>query len=437
MSDTQRRLVFAIFLYTCIEGLVVNFFYPNPLAYLPKDVMIAFLYASQFLNGAGGNGAAQRVLIAYVVFFFVHLLFLAIPTPITGVGIAVAFKQRLFYIPLLLAGYHYVRGDMDVARLLRLMAWSSIPVSLFGIFLFFAGPHALAQMGAGYSHAFFSTAGETGGTFYRVPGTFNSPGQYGTYLFSVGVMLVGFLLVKDLAPKDRRMLLIALGCVVPAMLVSGSRAPMLVFLLLGGLTALLSRDLSRAGVVAAIGYVILVGSLNYLGTSVTERFASINSAENVSRATGTLFGQLWITQVVNHPLGEGLGLATNGARHFGPRGSVRLVESYLGIVGTEMGLLGVMAFLLIGWMILSVLIPARGWMRRAPSRPIWTAGFLLVVSNVLLTTNATALDSIPMNLYFWFFVGMLIRMAELERARLTWQASGGPMPSPGDAQTAA
>lgn len=425
MSDSQRRLVFAIFLYTCIEGLVVNFFYPNPIAYLPKDALIAMLYASLFLSGMGPAGSVARISGPFVIFAGVTFLFLAMPTPVSPIGLSVALKQRLFYIPLAIAGYHYVRGDYDVARLLRLIAWSSIPVSLFGMYLFFGGPYTLKDMGADYSYTFYSTMGASGQFFYRVPGTFNSPGQFGAYLLMVCVLLVGFLLVSDLSRKDRHLVLVALGCALPAMLASGSRTPMLLFLLLGGFTAMMSRELSRVGVIAGVVYVLLVGSLNYLGAGVADRFASIVSEENVVRAQSTLFGQLWITQMVTEPLGTGLATATVGARHFSPPGTVHLVESYLGILATETGIVGVTAFLGLLAAIVGRLWPARRWMRLAAARPIWNAGFLMVMATSLLTTNGTALDAIPSNLYFWFLVGMLLKMADLERDRLTALGTGG------------
>jgi hypothetical protein len=424
MNEGQRRGVIAIFLYTCVEGLVVNFLHPNPLAYLPKDVMIALLYASMILNPPAGGGSIGRINAAFAFFVAVCVLYVAFPTPVTPMGISVALKQRLLYIPLIFVGYHYIRGDADLARLLRTIAWSSIPVSLFGIYLFFGGPFALRDMGADYSHTFFSTMGASGTFFYRVPGTFNSPGQFGAYLSTVGTLLVGFMLVKDLGPKDRRMILLAMACLLPAMLVTGSRAPLIVFLLLAGLTAMTSRKLSRAGIAAAVLYVLVVISLNFLGSGVADRLSSIVSAENVARAQGTLLGQLWIPQLFNAPLGEGLGVATVGARHFSPVG-VRLVESYLGLITTEMGFPGLAAFLLLVGTIIVLLIGARRWMVNAPARPIWNAGFLFVLVMSALTSNGTGLDAIPLNLYYWFFIGVLLRLADLERQRLVW-AAGGP-----------
>lgn len=430
MTETQRRLVYAAFLYTCIEGLVVNILYPNPIAYLPKDALIGVLYLTMLSSGMTASGSASRFTGPAVVFTVVCLLFVVMPTPVTPLGISVAIKQRIFYLPLLFVGYHYLRGDADLARLLRVIGWSSIPVSLFGIYLYFGGPMALRMLGAEYSHVFFSTMGESGVSFWRVPGTFNSPGQFGAYLSTVAALLVGFLLVKDLGKRDRIMIAIALACLLPAMLVTGSRAPLLLFLVQAGLITMLSRQMSRAGIAAGVFYILVVVSLDFLGSGVADRLSSVASAENLDRFRKTFFGQLWFTQTVSEPLGLGLGVATVGARHFSPPGTVRLVESYLGVLGTEMGVLGLTAFLAVVMSIGVFLVSSRRWMTNAPGRSIWTAIFLQSLMTILLTSNSTGLDAMPGNLYFWFFVGVAVKMVDLERTRLLWNQMG---PAPGDA----
>jgi hypothetical protein len=428
MTEFQRRLVIAIFLYTCIEGLVVNIFYPNPLAYLPKDAMIAMLYMGLMSNSAS-SGTMAQFKGPFTIFAAVCFLFMAMPTPVSPLGMAVALKQRLFYIPLMFAGYHFIRGDADLVRLLRAIAWSSMPVCLFGIYLFFGGPFALKDMGAEYSHVFYSTTGATSGqSFYRVPGTFNSPGQFGGYLYMVAVYMVGFLLVPGVSPKDRRMILLALALLLPTMLVTGSRTPLLLFFVLSGLVAILSKQLSRFGMAGAVGYFVMIIALDYFGGGVADRMSSTFSGDNVNRFTGTFFGQLWFSRLLSDPIGLGLGVATIGARHFSPPGTIYLVESYIGILVTEMGLLGLVGFLALAVPVGVYLLRARSWMRASAAHPIWVAGFLQTIFLLLLTNNGNTLDAIPGNLYFWFFLGVLVKMVDLERTRLMYATVGSDPP---------
>jgi hypothetical protein len=416
MTEAMRRVVLAIFIYCGFEGLVVNLFYPNPLAYLPKDFMIAILYVGLLSGTTPSIGSLSRFSGPAVVFALVCFMSVAIPSNITLLGLGVALKQKLFYIPLMYVGYHYMRGDADLARLLRVIAWFAIPVGLFGVYLYFGGPYTLKDIGAEYSHTFFSTSGQAGISFYRVPGTFNSPGQYGSFLMHTGTYLIGFLLVQQLRPRDRYLAVAAMACILPALLVSGSRSPQLLLLVFAGVLALQSRQVGRIGLLAALGYFILVFSFDYFGAGVSDRTGSTFSQENWDRFTGTFFGQLFLPAIMQNPLGRGLGRATIGARHF-MEDQVELVESYLGLLATEMGLLGVVSFLVLAVVIGVQLVRSRAWIKNTPAAPIWNAAFLLLMSTLLLTTNSTGLDSIPGNQFFWFFLGVAMKMVDIQRTQ--------------------
>src|SRR5262245_39889849 len=151
MSSAARRLVHLAFIYTCIEGFVVNMTYPNVLAYVVKDVLILVIYVSLLTERKQPAFALRRLTAPLVGFAAVMAFFLVMPTPVTLLAQFVALKQRLFYIPLMYVGYAYTRTEENAYRLVRLIAWTAIPTSLFGIYLFFAGPSAMRALGGTYS----------------------------------------------------------------------------------------------------------------------------------------------------------------------------------------------------------------------------------------------------------------------------------------------
>jgi hypothetical protein len=109
-------------------------------------------------------------------------------------------------------------------------------------------------------------------------------------------------------------------------------------------------------------------------------------------------------------MGFGLGRATIGARHFSELQNVMLVESYFGIIAAEMGVLGIAVF---GWVIAAIL--ALIWkMRRAmassPFNLNWLSLALFVTATLALLPVGTPIDASPGNLYFWFFLGMIVKM---------------------------
>jgi hypothetical protein len=151
---------------------------------------------------------------------------------------------------------------------------------------------------------------------------------------------------------------------------------------------------------------------------VKARFASIVSYEHIDRFERTYFAQLFLPALIENPLGSGLGVATVGARHFTAADSApRLMESYLGIIAIEMGVPGLAAML---WVVVALTLAIlRHWRRmgRSPVSMIWygLAGYILVT--VAILPLSSSIDHSPTNLYFWFAIGVLMRIAEIDRMR--------------------
>lgn len=413
-----RSLTLLIFGYTCVEGLVVNILYPAIWPFLVKDVFIAIAYAQLLSQPMGTTGSVRR-LTAPMVFFMVILgLFLLLPSPaVTLFGELVALKQRLFYIPLVFVGYHAIRNDDDIVALLKVMAWTAIPTALFGIYLFFSGPEGLARLGANYSAIISSTASESGVTFWRVPGTFTSPGQFGMYLFATGAILSSMLWVPGAPLHFRQLMFVSSVMLVVALLVCGSRTPLLMW---GGSSLVVlwaTGRLSGIGIWAAGAYGVMSLAFVYFGAGVRDRVGSIASWEHVERFRSTYFGQLFLPLLMQSPLGLGLGRATLAARHFSDWNRLMLMESYFGVLAAETGLLGLGAFV---WVVVAALgLLASCWRRMKTSPyaiPFYAAAGVVLLIAALLPVN-TGIDAAPGNLYFWFFLGFAVRLYDMDVAQ--------------------
>jgi hypothetical protein len=418
MSNSLRMLTNIIFLYTCVEGLVINMLYPMTLPFIFKDFAIILLYFVMLTENRSSAGSLSKLSAPVALFGITMFFFLLMPSPVGLFSEAVALKQRLLYIPLMYAGYHYVRDDEDLKGLMRLMAWSAIPVGLFGIYLYFAGPSGLKSMGANYSAVFFSTAGAAGIAFYRVPGTFNSPGQFGMYLLANALLFTGVLFMPTVAPRQRLLTIVSLVITIGALLVSGSRAPLLVLFMCSAIILVLMGKVSGLGSWAVGLYSVLTLGFSMFGDGVKDRVGSIASWENVERFQSTWFGQLFLSYVIDAPLGKGLGIATIGARHFAEGNIVWLVESYYAILAAETGVFGVLALAYLDVAIILFVLRRRSGMEYAPGRSVWYASSILVLFIALFMPINTALDSAPANLYFWFFLGVSARLYDLERWRI-------------------
>jgi len=416
-----RWLTYLIFIYTCIEGLVINIMYPNTLPFIYKDFAIIAAYIVLLSDSRANAGSVARLTPAIIGFALVTVLFLAMPSPVAFFGMLVAVKQRLLYIPLVYIGYHFLRDERDYFGLIRVMAITAIPVSIFGIYLYFVGPSGLTTLGAKYSAIIGSTAGSHGIVFWRVPSTFNSPGQFGCFLLAHGAALLGVLFGTGASKKLRSISMVSMICVLAALLVSGSRTPLLLLVVIAALLLMMTGRLGGIGIAAAGGYVIFAVAFSYFGGGVEDRVGSIASWEHVERFRTTYFGQLFWDFLQESPMGFGLGRATIGARHFNEWQNVMLVESYFGVVAAEMGFLGLAAFSWLSAMIVSFLMQMRKVMATSALYVNWLSLALFLVMVLAMLPVGTPIDASPGNLYFWFLLGMLAKMYDLHRSGKTAQ----------------
>lgn len=421
MTPFNRRLLYFILIYTCVEGLVVNVTFPSKIGYVAKDVLIALAGGLMLMDNQGQPfGSLRRLALALGLFGLIQTAYLVAPAgDLPLIARLVGLKMRLLYVLMMLLGYRFVRTAADVYMLLAVLILAAVPVSLFGIYLYFSGPAALQAIGGSYSAVIYSTTGD-----WRVPGTFNSPGQYGLYLTFNSLLAVGLLLLPGLSVRMRAFLWSSLALMTLATLASGSRSPMILTVAGAGMVML---GLGRLGRVVSMGvgvYVVLAIGFATLGAGVEERVGSIASGEHIERFNRTYFGQLFIPKMMETPMGLGLGAATIGARHFTEFGEVILVESYFGIIAVETGVLGLLAILGVSAAGVAFVLKARLTMRAAPAGPIWyaLASFVLIV--LLLGPVSTPLDSAPGNVYFWVSLGIVAKLYDLERQSRAAQLPG-------------
>lgn len=414
MSPFNRKLFYFILLYTCVEGLVINLTFPSKAGYLAKDAAVALAGALLLLNNDGqGFGSLRRLAMPLGFFAFVQFVYLVAPIgDLPLLAKAVGLKMRVLYVVIMVLAFRFVRSPKDVFQLSVVLAMAAIPVSLFGIYLYFAGPGALQAMGASYSATIMSTTG-----VWRVPGTFNSPGQYGLYLTFNSIITLGLLLIPGLTVRMRALLWLSLLIMTIAAFASGSRTPLLLTAAAACITLI---GLGRFGRIVTMGmgaYLVFAIGFATLGAGVEERIGSIASMEHVDRFSGTYFGQLFLPRMLETPMGIGLGAATIGARHFTEFNEIILVESYFGLVALETGVIGLLSILLLSAASLAFVAKGRVIMRDTPIAAAWYSMAAFVVIVIILGPVSTPLDAAPGNVYFWMSLGIVAKLYDLERWR--------------------
>jgi hypothetical protein len=201
-------------------------------------------------------------------------------------------------------------------------------------------------------------------------------------------------------------------------MLSGSRAAFVLLIASLAILFLVTRKVGRLAASAFVGYVLLAYGYSFLGEGVKDRFASIASFEHIERFQSTYFGQLFLPKLLEKPMGAGLGTATIGTRHFSEFHEIELVESYFGIIAFETGVLGLFAVLWLSFAILRFLFRSKRFFSRTTlSMPAYGLA-VYVFFTILILPVSTCIDSAPSNLYFWFSIGSVMKLVDLERKKM-------------------
>src|SRR5262249_17736386 len=255
-------------------------------------------------------------------------------------------------------------------------------------------------------------------------GTFNSPAQFALYLHVVTCLATGYLQWQP-GGGPGKIAWWTLGGSAVGLLATGSRGTFSMLCLALVLFVLLARRWrARIAATLVLGGVMAT-AFCLMGEGPRGRLATVAERAAVDRVSDTIVGQ-FLVLLQQDPVGKGAGLGSLGARHVVGRDNVHLVESYLGRFSFEMGILGLSAIL---WTLFQTAV--LGWranavLDRTRLRPLGHGILVLLATQLLTTPTGTSLDSTPVNVYFWLFLGVLAGMA----ARVP-RTGLAPLPSTG------
>lgn len=417
-----------VLLLTCFDGFIANYFYPAVFFLLLRDFFVLGVYTLAVFQGRFGSWTSelrQRIgpvpwgcAIAFLAVCVLQILNPSLPGLAVGL---LGFKVTAFYWPLSILSYAYAK-DLPAARqLVQRIVYLSIPINLFGLYQFWAGPYFLVDtFGPGFERAtllaHIENAANPEDTFLRVIGTFASSGQYSQFLV-INSMLTLSLALTGTVPSYRLVMYGALLLNFVSLLATGSRGGVLSL----GLTFLCMWALSphiRRGVWLSL---LAAGGLSlgfrWMGSAVMQRFETLADTEMIRQRTFETTPLMFTDLLRDHPLGLGLGIASSASRYLlsdeDSSGLTEpfLIENHLSKLQLETGLFGVVAFYLL------VLTLMLRWLRRWRTAPdAETRTFLVPLSAYCLTFMALSFiiggfDSPPQGLFFWILVGMVARLS--------------------------
>lgn len=437
-----RQGVQAAMVLLVLEGAIRKWLFPGAqdLVYFAKDVLLLGVYAG-FLQD---HPAVRRwrlvppqllaALAFSVVVGLVQIFNPNLPNLLVGV---LGFKAYFLYVPLLWVLPAAFRNDRELARFLKRYALLAIPVGLLAAAQFLSPPSSAINAYARSSGVAYATTFGSAPQV-RVTGTFSYITGYSSYVFTIAVLVLAILAATRWRFRGNWTTYIALSLTLLGMLMTGSRGPVLMLVLLlplywwlsvmresGGVT-MWGRILLGTGLVAAL--------LNYVGSDAIEAFYSrAAGAQDVPGRMVAPFLQPVQILPESGLLGFGIGATHQTAaavtQHLIPYSWLRglQVEGEPGQVMLELGVIG---FLLVYFVrvYLIVLALRQVFTLRTPfHRAVATSCVLFFLAHLPggVVFNVTA------DLYYWFFAGLLFLVMRLDLELVPARAPvSAPVPAP-------
>jgi hypothetical protein len=408
--------VVAVLVYVTVEGLVGNLLYPETFPVLLKDGLISGAYL-----GFAASLVAQRqglMVPASVLRPFVALVALCVvdsfnPRGYDPLVALVGFRVLVFYIPLFALGVHLSRTGVTADRLAVFVLLASIPITVFGIAEYLAGPHAVASLGPGFARTVWIVGPEATTDFiFRPASTFAFVGHFGAYLLFIGV--IGFAALHLPASAPGRVLRATAFALASVAIVLQSQRTTWVLLPVAMLAIYLLNGRLRGAVRAAPVLVAAIALVATVGAPVLEnRLPGLTSgldpfANHLAPIVASFTSNLSASDLL---IGHGTGTALGAARYVTGGNAPGQFESGWFQPFYMFGIWGLLAYL---WLYSAVLRAAWQGVRSLPAERRWLSTGLFVF--LLLTAAVSGpINYPPTNVFFWLFAGLLTGQAVLAR----------------------
>ena len=394
------------------------------------------------------SGAPIIAMVLFGMIVGIQALNPSVPEPLVAM---IGIKVWLLYMPLLFLGYHLIRNEKDLRFLLGLMCTLAIVPAGIGIveqLLIVAGNqdtvYSLYGDAASRATQNFAEVDIGGATLRRVPSTFSFVAQY--YAFTACMVAVAYGWWRGTRVRRHRAFRGAVWAMMMlAAFLSGARGafafiPILVVLILlldhrpRRLRAPVQMGTKRWAIGGAVA--VGLGAVTVFGTSAGSLISGL------FELAGTQFNKLFIGGIRyafdTTFLGLGTGIDTNASRYAGEDPAAGLVavtgaywqESWWVKTVLELGVVGfiLMVFLYGGLVARAV----QGHLHvHDPSLRATSAGITaLLIWTLLYGFKGQYIDLDPLNVYFWLFAGMLMKIFVLDRAFQRRDEAPAAAPSP-------
>lgn len=435
-AAVQFAMVLLIF-----EGAIRKWLVPGAqdLIYLAKDVLLLGVYAGYVRDRPRLRIRQPALPLLYGALLFgslwgvLELFNPALPNLLVGIF---GFKAYFFYAPLIFVLPAAFPNDAAVYRFLRRYALLAIPVGLLAVAQFFSPASSVLNTYArSNENAYVATFGSS--TYVRVTATFSFITGYTAYLIATTILILALLGASRWQFRGHLLMFGALGMTMLGMLMTGSRAPVLILALLlpvyGWLGVIRERGggatFSRLAIVLAVVVWVLVSTNQQAIDAFRGRAAGVGDVS--SRVSSPLLSPYLLLPEAGL-MGYGIGTTHQTAAALAPNLVPYswlhglLVEVETGRVMVELGPIG---FLLVYFV--RIYFPFYALrqvftLRTRFHRALAIASFLFFLAAI----PGGAVFDVTADVYYWFFAGLLMLAVRLDQEAVQKAARAAAVPRP-------
>jgi hypothetical protein len=335
----------------------------------------------------------------------------------------VGLKVWLLYIPLYFLGYHLIDSKerlFQIARVILFIGMIPVTIGLLEAFLIYTGRpdvvYSFYGPAAGaVTHEFGASVVGTGQSLAKIPATFTFVTQYWTFLLAMFPISYALWMKSKLKGQKRNLwYLVFLGLIILAGFSTGAKAAFVITPCYYLLVFVLGRNWAQSWKPAVMFAAALVVLTTMLNTTLNDLFSLTRDVSILyaGKEGGVFFEHSRVLDVTW--IGLGPGMSTGPARY-----AVDLLSPTSGFVGFDgfyaktIVEIGVPGLVIVVALFTHLLIAGYRIIRYLHDRALqaFGAGILgFLFLQVVYLVKGAILDIDPLNVYFWLFAGILMKL---------------------------
>ena len=439
-----RNGVYFFLSWLLFEDFVRKFLGNNMAIYFGKDLLVLVVYISFFMAVRRKEVTIFRPPFLVPLLMFIWFGAMQVFNPAStslGYGL-MGFKIFFYYVPLVFVGYALLNSEAELRRFFATNMVLVLVIVSLGVAQSIIGPGflnpAVQAEDLRLLSGLYRVSASGGAVAYRPTSVFVSAGRYADFIMVAWILVLGFsgyLLLRH--KKGRILAFVAIPITAAGAFLTASRGSFMWGMINAAATSIafvwgapwrqgealrVFRSIQRVAIGIGLGMVLLFYAYPDALMSrlaIYEETLLPDSPTNELTHRGLTYPLANFVGAFNYdrwPYGYGIGTTALGgqyvARFFSVKPPVIGVESGYGTLVVEMGIIG-----LILWLVMSVAIMFSAWkvVKKLRGSPWFPLGFVIFWYAFFLLFPATfggiqAYEDFLLNAYFWLLLGLLFRL---------------------------